>query len=234
VPDLHRPDPPRTLADRARGVLLVVSPARLVAGGLALLVAGGAGWWLVRPAAPPVESGLPRADAATSAPTVAGGVPEVADPTTTGASDAPSTVVVQVAGAVVHAGVYELPAGSRVVDLLETAGGATADGDPDALSLAAVLADGQRVQVPRHGETLPADVLGELAPPPAPDVTGPVSLNAATVEQLDALPGVGPATAAAIVAHRDENGPYASVDDLLDVRGIGPAKLEALRDLVVA
>jgi competence protein ComEA len=62
--------------------------------------------------------------------------------------------------------------------------------------------------------------------------SGPIDLNTATAEELDALPGVGPATAAAIVSHRERNGPFTSVDGLLDVRGIGPAKLEALRDLV--
>ncbi|MEY4174789.1 MAG: hypothetical protein RI900_1954, partial [Actinomycetota bacterium] len=96
---------------------------------------------------------------------------------------------------------------------------------PDAINLAARLLDGQRVYVPRVGEAVPPG-----AGPEAP--SGPLDLNSATEEQLDDLPGVGPATAAAIVAHRDSNGPFGSVDDLGEVRGIGPAKLDALRGLV--
>jgi competence protein ComEA len=140
---------------------------------------------------------------------------------------------VQAAGAVAAPGVYSLPAGARVHELISMAGGVTADGDPAAIALAVVLVDGERVYVPRLGEIVP------IAPVPPPVTgtgaatpTGPLDLNRATAEQLDGLPGVGPATAAAIVAHRDHNGPFASVEGLLDVRGIGPAKLDGLRDLV--
>jgi competence protein ComEA len=127
--------------------------------------------------------------------------------------------------------VHELASGARVVDVIAAAGGALADADPDALNLAAVVTDAARVYVPRVGEVVPA-----TAPPALPSGTSapaaPVDLNSAGVAELDDLPGVGPATAAAIVAHRDRTGPFASVDDLLDVRGIGPAKLEAIRALV--
>jgi competence protein ComEA len=157
-------------------------------------------------------------------------VPEPVVATTT-----PADVVVQAAGAVRQPGVYHLPAGSRVVDLIGAAGGAGEDADLQALSLAAVLTDGQRVRVPRAGEQLPASELGGGSPggtggSGAP--LGPVDLNAAGIDELDRLPGVGPTTAQAIVAHRDEHGPFGSVDDLLAVRGIGEARLEALRELV--
>jgi competence protein ComEA len=141
---------------------------------------------------------------------------------------APSAVVVHVAGAVAAPGVYELPAGARVVDGVAAAGGALVEADVGALNLAAVVADGQRVYVPRIGEPRPP----ELGPAPAPGssvAAGPVDLNAASAAELDGLPGVGPATAQAIVDHREANGPFASVDDLEAVRGIGPAKLEAIR-----
>ncbi len=149
-------------------------------------------------------------------------------------------VVVHVAGAVAAPGVVRLSNGSRVVDAVTAAGGLRADADPDRVNLAATLVDGQRVVVPIVGQPVPA----EVAPAPAPSSGGatagaassggaaPVDLNTATAEQLDALPGVGPSTAAAILDHRASAGPFTSVDQLLDVRGIGEAKLEALRDLV--
>jgi competence protein ComEA len=149
---------------------------------------------------------------------------------------APVEVVVQVAGAVAHPGVYRLAEGARVVDLVEAAGGALADADLQALALAGRLTDGQRVQVPRQGEVLPPSVLGVAA---GADSAGgasapvvPVDLNVATMAELDTLPGIGPTTAQAILTHRERNGPFRTVDDLADVQGIGPARLEALRELV--
>jgi competence protein ComEA len=127
-----------------------------------------------------------------------------------------------------------------VFDAVQQAGGSTASAQPDAINLAQRLGDGDRVYVPGvddssgvpAGVTPASAVAGATgaATPPVP--SGPVDLNSATVEQLDDLPGVGPSTAAAIVAHRESNGPFASVDGLDAVRGIGPSKLEALRDLV--
>jgi competence protein ComEA len=147
-------------------------------------------------------------------------------------------VVVHVAGAVTAPGVVRLSSGSRVVDAVTAAGGLRQDADPDRVNLAATLVDGQRVVVPVVGQPLPAEVVPSPAPssggaaPGVASSTSPVDLNTATAEQLDALPGVGPSTAAAILEHRESSGPFASVDELLDVRGIGEAKLEALRDLV--
>jgi competence protein ComEA len=137
-------------------------------------------------------------------------------------------VVVDVAGAVQRSGVFRLPAGSRVTDAVRAAGGLGTTADADAVNLAAVLADGQRVYIPRGGEAPPPEgpVVGSTAP------TGPVNLNTATIDQLDRLPGVGPTTAAAIIAHRQQFGPFGSVDDLSAVKGIGPAKIAALRGLV--
>jgi len=137
-------------------------------------------------------------------------------------------LVVHVAGAVRSPGVYELTSGGRVVDAIQLAGGATPEGQPDRLNLAAPVTDGMQVRVPVEGE--------EVATAPTPEaaaITGPVDLNSATASQLESLPGVGPATAAAILAYRSEVGRFSSVSDLLGVRGIGEAKLEAIRDLVV-
>jgi competence protein ComEA len=192
-----------------------------------LIVCAGV-FWLVRTSPPATEAGLP---VATSIPV------SILSPTTLVAPTAPSlpttgTVSVHVAGAVERAGVYELDTGSRVQAAIAAAGGATADADPNALNLAAELIDGTRVYVPVVGEPLPVDARTTAAPASEAGPTGPVDVNRATAEELDALPGVGPATAAAIVAERERNGPFLTVDELTRVRGIGPAKLEALAGLV--
>ena len=148
---------------------------------------------------------------------------------------AAAEVVVQVAGAINQPGVYHLADGSRVTDLITAAGGPAADADLQAMALAARLVDGQRVQVPHQGEVLPSTATG--AAPAAAAGSGvtpaaPIDLNTATEADLDALPGVGPTTARAIVAYREAHGLFHQVDDLTDVQGIGPARLDALRELV--
>jgi competence protein ComEA len=132
-------------------------------------------------------------------------------------------VVVDVTGAVDRPGVYRLPAGSRVTDAVERAGGAAPKAQLEAVNLAARLADGQQVVVPERG---PAGVAGAAAS--ATD-EGPISLGTATTEQLDTIDGIGPVTAADIVGFRDEHGGLASVDQLDQISGIGPATMEALR-----
>lgn len=136
-------------------------------------------------------------------------------------------VVVNVAGAVRRPGLYELRDGSRVADALRRAGGPTRKAFVEALNLAAPLADGQQVLVPRR-------VAGAAAAaPPAGATAGPVSLSAATLEQLDTLPGVGPVTAQKILDYRTAHGAFRSVEELDAVPGIGPATIEELRELVV-
>ncbi len=134
---------------------------------------------------------------------------------------------VHVAGAVRQPGVYRLRVGARVRDAVRRAGGAAAGGDVNAINLAAKLVDGQQVVVPRQ-----LAAAGGAAGPPGAAVggaAGPVSLGTATVEQLDTLDGIGPAIAAKIVKWRTDHGGFRSVDDLAEVPGIGPKKLEALR-----
>lgn len=191
--------------------------ARAVVAGVALLgLLAGSLWWLTRQSPPPVEASLPLVEATAPAPTTT-----VAQP-----------VVVHVAGAVLTPGVHHLPPGARVIDAVEASGGLAPDADAGAVNLAALLTDGTQVYVPRVGEAPPAAAVASGAG--AADGTGGglVDLNAADVALLDTLPGIGPATAAAIVDHRERHGPFASVDGLLEVRGIGEAKLAALRDLV--
>jgi competence protein ComEA len=132
---------------------------------------------------------------------------------------------VDVTGAVRRPGLYRLPDGSRVADALERAGGPTRKAFLEAVNLAAPLADGQQVLVPRKA------AIGGAAPTEAS--TGPVSLSAATVEQLDTLPGVGPVTAQKILDYRAAHGAFRSVEELDAVPGIGPATVEELRELVV-
>jgi competence protein ComEA len=141
-----------------------------------------------------------------------------------GAQAAPR-LVVHVVGAVRRAGLFRLREGARVADALARAGGPTAKADLSAVNLAAPLADGQQVVVPRRA---PAGAAGVGAPAAG----SKVSLAIATVEQLDELPGIGPVTAQKIVDWRATHGPFRSVEDLDDVPGIGPARVEQLRDLV--
>jgi competence protein ComEA len=142
-------------------------------------------------------------------------------------------LIVHVVGAVHRPGLFRLREGARVADAVARAGGVTARAELALLNLAAPLGDGQQVVVPARtavpaGGTAPAPVAGAGAAP-----AGPVQLSTATAEQLDSLPGVGPATAAKILAYRDAHGPFRSVDGLDGVPGIGPGRLEQLRDLVV-
>lgn len=130
-------------------------------------------------------------------------------------------LVVHVAGAVRRPGVYRLPSGSRVTDAVERAGGMTAAAEPDAVNLAAQLADGQQVVIPEGGGAAPASG--------AASGDGPIGLGTATVEQLDTIEGIGPVTAQDIVDFRTQNGGVSSVEDLDRIPGIGPVTMEALR-----
>jgi len=141
-------------------------------------------------------------------------------------------VTVHVAGAVIEPGVYELAGIARVRDAIVAAGGPRVDADWNALNLAALLADGVRIYVPMLGEEVaPSLLLPPVVVSAAP--AGPINVNIAGAAELEALPGVGPATAAAIIEERERNGPFLDVDDLDRVPGIGPAKLEALRGQAV-
>ncbi|HYD10747.1 MAG TPA: helix-hairpin-helix domain-containing protein [Acidimicrobiales bacterium] len=215
--DLDPGPAPSSWRERVELLTTTTPSARQALGALALVaVLGVVAWTLLLrpPSGPPVEAALPLASSAS-----------VVSSTTV--TTAATEVVAHAAGAVASPGVYRLAPGARVADLLDAAGGPLPHADVDQLNLAAVVADGERVYVPRVGEVVPV-VASSGGDAPA----GPLDLNTATVEQLEALPGIGPATAEAIVSARDERGGFRSIDDLLDVRGIGPAKLDAIRELV--
>jgi competence protein ComEA len=188
----------------------------LLLGVLVLAALGGGGMWYVRSLPQPV-----RIRAPTPAPTV---------------STAPPTVLVHVAGMVRRPGVYELREGDRVLDAIEAAGGPRRGADVGVLNLAAILVDAQQVVVPKRGAAEPAAGTGQ----PASDSSAAgstaagqlVNVNTATPAELEALPGIGPVLANSIVAYREEHGPFASIDQLEDVSGIGPVTLEEIRDLV--
>ena len=220
--------PPPPAGNSSRQAATPTAPVRwhwssaLAGALLAAIVLGSVTWAWRKPTPPPIAIHAPP-PAVTSTP----------QPTAT-----PAPLVVFISGAVQVPGVYALPSGARVVDVLTQAGGFAADANVNAVNQAAPLHDGDQIYVPtiveepatpvpglsnetRQGEMV--DVGG------SGDVSGPINVNTATAEELDRLPGIGPARAADIIANR----PYVSVDDLDRVPGIGPATLENLRPLVV-
>jgi competence protein ComEA len=213
---------------------------RLVIGLVTTIVASVGVWLLVRPSAPLVESVVPHAS----------GVGIVAPLSTL---PTPLTVRIHVAGAVVHPGVYTVSSSSRVVDVVAAAGGATSRADLERINLAQTIVDTEQVFVPfRSSRTTKIKVAPRLRPSrttlpvsvptvpgalpsigvPSTTLTPLINLNSATSDQLDTLPGVGPATAKAIISYRNRKGPFGKVEDLLNVPGIGPSKVAALRDQV--
>jgi len=232
-------------AERIRAVLAARWPW-FVAGGV--IVAVVIAVLLLRSPSGPAVVTLPRAGTEPAGVTVAaapsggatGGAADGTASTTaprSGSSVDPGTVVVHVAGAVAAPGLVTLPAGSRVADAVARAGGLRADADGDRINLAAPVSDGVRVFIPVVGQPDPPLAVAVTGGPAesasaTPSPTQPLDLNTATAEQLEALPGVGPSTAAAIVAYRTEHGQFRSVDELQEVRGIGPAKFEAVESSV--
>ncbi len=155
------------------------------------------------------------------------------DPSAAAAAPAHAAVpapalVVDVAGAVRHPGLVHLPKGARVADAVARAGGLTRRAERSGVNLAALVSDGEQVLVPERGAGAGAAPGGGGAA-----AAGPVSLNSATAEQLDTLPGIGPVTAQKIVSYREQHGSFESVDGLDAIPGIGPARISELQGLVV-
>jgi competence protein ComEA len=147
--------------------------------------------------------------------------------TSPSASASPSgELVIDVVGKVRRPGIVTLPAGSRVHDAVAEAGGVRGKVDASTLNMARVLTDGEQILVGVE------PVAGGAATGGSPAAGARISLGTATLEQLDTLPGIGPVTAQAILDHRSEHGPFTSVDDLLDVKGIGEKTLADIRDQV--
>jgi competence protein ComEA len=176
---------------------------------------GGAGLWYVRSLPRPVEVATAPSGGTASAPASASPSPEV-------------VVLVDVAGWVRRPGVYEFTEGARVIDAIDAAGGARSGAVLEALNLAAPLTDGTQILVPREGQegVAPAPVTGGAV------AGGLVNVNSAIATELEELPGIGEVIAQRIIDYRTENGPFATVDELVDVSGIGDAILESIRELV--
>jgi competence protein ComEA len=188
-----------------------------IAGLIVVLVAvlGGAGLWYARSLPKPV----------TIAESGPGAAQPVVSPTPT---SSPTLLIVDVAGAVRKPGVYEFTEGERVVDAIERAGGPMPKADLSLLNLAAPLVDGTQILVLKNGQAV-TGVPGGAVPGSS---GGLVNINTASATELETLSGIGEVLAGTIVEYRDQNGPFVSVDDLLDVSGIGPATLEEIRDQV--
>lgn len=226
------------LPERWRGAR--VDPGRkgmfaLAGVGLVVVLVAAYGWLRDAPAVAPVPA-LPVVQPVSEGASASGSA--ASDGAASGVPEPPVDLVVSVVGLVVNAGLVHLPVGSRVADALAAAGGARDGGDVVALNLAAKVADGDQIVVGAlppegrpivSGTTSQAGTQGNSTAAAGPDGGGPVNLNDASVAELDALPGVGPVTAANIVAWREVNGRFTSVDQLSEVDGIGPVRLEKLR-----
>ena len=145
-------------------------------------------------------------------------------------------IQVHIAGAVVRPGLYDLPEDSRVMDAVEAAGGFVAEADKNSINLAARLEDAQRLDIPYVAGYIPDVeqgfvVISEGTPSP---LAGEelVNINTASLEELDTLPGIGPTTAQKIIDYREENGPFATIEDIVNVSGIGAATYEDIKDLI--
>jgi competence protein ComEA len=147
------------------------------------------------------------------------------------ATATPGDISVYVSGAVAKPDVYKLPYGSIAKDAIAAAGGATSDADLNHVNLAQVLADGQQIYIPKVGEvptTAPAGTKGTQAPV----VTGPININTASEAELETLPHIGPSIAGKIIDYRTKHGPFAKIEDIQNVQGIGPATFAQIKDLI--
>jgi competence protein ComEA len=206
--------------ERYRGYILIVLVCLILVGGAFVLVQ--------RPTPEPISIATPLIPTATPRPTVA-------------ATPTPAPLRVYVSGAVRHPDVYLLPSKSIVKDALQAAGGAIDAADLNRINLALELYDQQQVYIPRLDEVTPAVPLPGSAPPPAATAPGGASaggkvnlnLNTASLEELDGLPGIGPAIAQRIVDYREANGPFSSPKEIMNVKGIGQATFEKLQDRIV-
>ena len=199
--------------------------SRLIGSFLSLIAVALAGWWLLRIPPPPPEDSIPIASTVT---TLSFAV------SSQQATALISEITVHIAGAVKTPGVYQFRLGARINDGVVAAGGATAQADLDSVNLAMLLSEGIQIYIPKRNEKPHIVVQPRFTNPTssndAKDKQLPVSINinTATAIELEQLAGVGPSTAKAIIAFREKNGSFKTVEDLLNVRGIGPAKLSEI------
>ncbi|MGI9950836.1 helix-hairpin-helix domain-containing protein [Moorellaceae bacterium AZ2] len=188
----------------------------------ALLFGAGVQYDRWRQSKEPLVPAVEKGSTSPAAPVQGGAVPE-------DGKEEQGTITVHVAGAVERPGVYQLPAGARVSEAVQLAG-TLPEANPHALNLAAPLQDGQQVVVPRIGEEgsmpgTPGALAGGMS-------RGKININTAGLEELDSLPGIGPALAQRILDYRQQHGPFRSIEDLQNVSGIGVKRFEELKDLI--
>jgi competence protein ComEA len=191
---------------------------------IAVLIVGGAALWYIRslPSSVSIQASTDRRGPS-------GLIKPAPSPT-------PATIVVDVTGWVRRPGVYDFRQGDRVIDAIRMAGGGRSGADLTSINLAALLTDGQQIVVPRKGKLGVAGP-GSSGTGGAPGSSGAeplINLNTATLDQLETLPGIGPALGQRILDYRQEHGPFRSVDELLNVSGIGEKRLADIRSKVTA
>jgi len=150
---------------------------------------------------------------------------EIVEPSPT-LEPTPAQVAVYVTGSVVNPGVYYLPEGSRVEDAVHAAGGPAAEADLNRVNLAQRVHDGEQIYVPEMGE--------ENLPVPSGSTSGGslININTASASELETLPGIGPTLAQSVIEHREAHGPFATIEEIMDVRGIGEGLFDEMRDLI--
>jgi competence protein ComEA len=159
------------------------------------------------------------------------------NPITLQAAPTDAPIAIHVIGAVPRPGLYEFPKGARVQNAIDAAGGLLVGANTDVLNLAALLEDGQQLDIPFAAGVQEAPLAIELPSSVTPTaVVNPnidlININTATLEEFDSLPGIGPTTAQKIVDYRDANGPFAAIEDIMNVSGIGPATFEDIKGLI--
>jgi competence protein ComEA len=202
--------------------------SRLVGSILSLFAVALAGWWLLRVPPPPPEDSIPIASTATTL-SFAVSSPQKIELVT--------ELTVHIAGAVKTPGVYQLHVGARIIDGVVAAGGATAQADLDSVNLAMLLSEGEQIYIPKRNEKphiivqprfTSSNNLNSSNSATNNELQISININTATAIELEQLAGVGPSTAKAIIEFRQKNGGFKTVEDLLNVRGIGPAKLSEI------
>ena len=215
---------------RLLGAIQWFGVRRAMTSAFAVLVVGVGAWWVVRVPPVPIESTI--SFTSTSVARNQESSPDVSLAISL-------NIVVHVAGEVKNPGVYTLPSDARMIDAVTAAGGATARADLEVINLATPLIDSSQIYVPAKGVAAhptfarpQPGINGVVSSSNSASASGLININRASVTELDSLPGVGPSTAQAIVEYRVAHGPFGSPEDLLNVKGIGPAKFEAMRKLV--
>ena len=210
--------------------------SRLIGSVLSLIAVALAGWWLLRVPPPPPEDSIPIASTATTL-SFAVSSPQKIELDTKLFRELATELTVHIAGAVKTPGVYQLQVGARINDGVVAAGGATAQADLDSVNLAMLLSEGEQIYIPKRNDKphiivqprfTSSSNLNSSNSATNNELQISININTATAIELEQLAGVGPSTAKAIIEFRQKNGGFKTVEDLLNVRGIGPAKLSEI------